>query len=42
MEDGLIQISYVPINEMAADILTKPLTKAAFERGRALLDMKET
>ena len=42
VEDGLIQISYVPTNEMAADILTKPLTKAAFERGRALLGMKET
>lgn len=42
VEDGLIQISYVPTAEMAADILTKPLTKAVFERCRALLGMGET
>ena len=42
VEDGLVQISYVPTTEMAADILTKPLTKVAFERCRALLGMGET
>lgn len=42
VEDGLIQVSYVPTAEMAADILTKPLTKAVFERCRALLGMRET
>ena len=42
VEDGLVQISYVPTSEMAADILTKPLTKVAFERCRTLLGMGET
>lgn len=42
VEDGLIQISYLPTTEMAADIRTKPLTKAVFQRGVALLGMRET
>lgn len=39
VEDGLIQISYVPTSQMAADILTKLSTKAIFQCSIALLGL---
>ena len=35
--DHAVDIVFVPTEDQAADILTKPLTKHAFERGRRML-----
>ena len=40
VDDGLIRISYVPTAEMLADIFTKLLPQASFERLRASLGVK--
>ena len=40
VDDGLIQISYVPTADMLADIFTKPLTQTTFERLRAGLGLE--
>ena len=40
VDDGLIRISYVPTAEMLADIFTKPLPQASFERLRASLGVR--
>ena len=39
VDDNDVAIQYIPTAEMAADILTKPLTTKAFEEGRRLLGM---
>lgn len=41
VEDGLINVSYIPSDEMAADIMTKPLTKELFLKGVKMLGMRE-
>ena len=38
-EDGLIGLDFTPTASQAADILTKPLTSQAFDRGRRLLGL---
>ena len=39
IEDGLVTVSFIPSNEMAADALTKPLTKDKFQSGLSLLGL---
>ena len=39
LEDGLIELSYIPTTDMTADCLTKPLTKEKFHTGLSLLGL---
>ncbi len=39
LADGAVCIDFVPTASQAADILTKPLSKPAFERGRTMLGL---
>ena len=36
-EEGIIELKYVPTNQMVADIMTKPLPKADFLKHRSKL-----
>ncbi len=40
IESGDISLSYIPTEEMTADILTKPLPRPAYERLRAKLGIR--
>ena len=39
IEDGLVTVSYIPTNEMAADSLTKPLPREQFLSGLSQLGL---
>ena len=40
LEDGIIDLIYCPTEQMAADILTKPLTRQCFETLRLEMGLK--